>query len=59
MVFRQPLSSVLFTVISNTETNVRREDRDPYEFLKKKNTDSERERMREKENGTHVSRNRF
>lgn len=59
MVFRQPLSSVLFTVISNTETNVRREDRDPYEFLKKKNTDSGRERMREKENGTHVSRNRF
>lgn len=58
MVFRQPLRSVLFTGISNTETNVRREDRDQYEFLKKKNTDRERERMREKENGTPVSRNR-
>ena len=54
----QPLSSVLFTVISNTETYVRREDRDQYEFLKKKNTDTERERMREKENDTHVLRNR-
>ena len=50
------LSSVLFTIISNTETNVRREDRDQYEFLMKKKSD--RERMREKENGTHVSRNR-
>lgn len=56
MVFTQKvLSSVLFTVISNTETNVRREDRDQYEFLMKKRSD--RERMREKENGIHVLRN--
>lgn len=55
MVLTQLLSSVLFTVVSH-ETNVRREDRDLYEFLKKKKSD--RERTREEENGTHVSRNR-
>lgn len=41
----QLLSSVLFTVISKTETNVRREDRDRYEFLKEKKSDRERKRM--------------
>lgn len=40
------LSSVLFTVISNTETNVRREDRDQYEFLMKKRSDRKNERER-------------
>lgn len=41
----QLLSSVLFTVISKTETNVKREDRDRYEFLKGKKSDRERKRM--------------
>lgn len=39
------LSSILFTVISNIKTNVRREHRDQYEFLEeKKKGDRERER---------------
>lgn len=41
----QLLSSVLFTVISKTETNVRRQDRDRYECLKEKKSDRERKRM--------------
>lgn len=45
MVLMQLLSSALFTVTSNIETNVRREDRAQYEFLqgkKKKVTKRER-----------------
>lgn len=45
MVFLQLLSSVLFTAISNIETNVRREGRDQYEFLKEKKV-TEREGKR-------------
>lgn len=40
------LSSILFTVISNIKTNVRREHRDQYEFLEEKKKVTEREKER-------------